>query len=67
MTERLYTFADLAEKIPLSPRTLRDILAELGYRAKRGRLLFTADQVAHIVGEVACPSPLLRLRYAAGT
>ena len=53
---RLFTFRELLEMFPVSERTLRDVIAELGYRRAqgRGRLIFTPDQVATIRQNIIC-------------
>ena len=47
MTE-LITFKELHEQVPVSQRTLRHVIAQLGYTNNRKRLIFTPDQVNEI-------------------
>lgn len=51
----LITFAELVERVPLSARTIRDVIRELGWRPAPGRrkLLFNRRQVAEILDYLA--------------
>lgn len=55
--EKLYTFADLREVVPLSESKLRQVLAELGMGCGKGRrLLFDGDDLARVIEAVKCSS-----------
>ncbi len=53
---RLYTFQDVLALVPISERTLRQVVARLGYRRGPGcgRLAFTAADVERIVDAIRC-------------
>ena len=53
---RLYSFQNILELVPISERTLRQVVARLGYRRGPGcgRLVFGADDLARITDEIRC-------------
>ncbi len=56
--DRLFTIKDVAADMRVSERTLRDVIADLGYRRPPGRkrYLFDAAQVAAIKEALKCRS-----------
>ena len=59
--DRLFTIAEVAATVRVSERTLRDVIASLGFRRPPGRklYLFDAAQVAAIREAVQCRSTFL--------
>ena len=53
---RLYRFVDLLALFPISERTLRQVVARLGYRRgpRCGRLVFAAADLAKIKEAILC-------------
>lgn len=58
MSERLWTFAEVLDAIPVGKTVLREIVAGLGFERAPGRrkYVFTAQQVEAIKGAVLCRS-----------
>jgi hypothetical protein len=58
--DRLFSIKDVAENMRVSERTLRDVIADLGFRRPPGRkrYLFDAAQVAAIKDALKCRSTL---------
>jgi len=63
----LLTIKDVAHALGVKERTLRDVVARLGYRCPegRGKLYFSAYQVEQIKGALQCRSKFTR-RVKAG-
>ena len=69
--DRLFTIKDVAATVRISERTLRDVIASLGFRRPPGRkrYLFNAAQVARIREALTCQAtiPLVpESEYGAG-
>ncbi len=66
--DRLFTIKDVAADMRVSERTLRDVIATLGFRRPPGRkrYLFNATQVAAIREAVQCRATI-RLEHGTGS